>query len=62
MSMRAGEQESGKRMRIKKFICVVLISLIGLIGCVGADGSYEPVSTQNPEYEGTGVKDPSSEL
>ena len=49
-------------MRIKKFICVVLISLIGLIGCVGADRSYTPVSTQDPEYEGTGFKDYASEL
>ena len=49
-------------MKIRKFICVVLISLIGLIGCVGAGGSHISVSTQDPEYEGTGVKDPSSEL
>ncbi len=49
-------------MIIKKFIYVVLMSFIGLIGCVGADGSHKSVSTQNPEYAGTGVKDPSSEL
>ncbi len=49
-------------MRMRKFICMVLISLIGLIGCVGADGSYKSVSTQDPEYEGTGVTDYTSEL
>lgn len=47
---------------MRKFICIALISLIGLIGCVGANGSHMSVSTQDPEYEGTGVKDPSSEL
>ena len=47
---------------MRKFICIVLMSLIGLIGCVGANGSHMSVSTQDPEYEGTGVKDPSSEL
>jgi len=47
---------------MRKFICIVLMSLIGLIGCVGANGSHMSVSTQDPEYEGTGIKDPSSEL
>jgi len=46
-------------MRVRKFICAVLISLIVLIGCVATDGPYQSVSTQRPEYEGTGVEDPS---
>ncbi len=56
-------------MRMGKLIYVVLISLTGLLGCVGMDGgkhqtdrSHGSVSTQNPEYEGTGVTDYTSEL
>jgi hypothetical protein len=49
----------GRGMKVKKFICAVLLSLIVLIGCVATDGPYQSVGFQRPEYEGTGVEDPS---
>jgi hypothetical protein len=52
-----------------RLICVVLICLIGFIGCVGINGGNQQTGgddmlnrPSNVQFEGTGVKDPNSEL
>ena len=52
-----------------RFIYGILICLIGCAGCAGVNGGNQPTGGDdmlnrpaNVQFEGTGVKDPNSEL
>ena len=58
-----------RRREMGRFIYGILICLIGCAGCAGVNGGNQPTGGDdmlnrpaNVQFEGTGVKDPNSEL
>ena len=54
---------------MKRLLCMVLIGLVGLIGCAGVNGGNQQTGGDsmlnrppNVLYQGTGFRDPNSEL
>jgi len=54
---------------MRRLICVAIIGIIGFAGCAGVNGGNQQTGGDdmlnrppNVQFEGTGVKDPNSEL